>query len=308
MFCGKCGAPIADGEKFCGKCGSPVATSKNNDLDTTDIPNASTWQSAPAPTTSYAPPMRMGGASTGPHTNDTHGNGQQPSTPKVKRPDKRVLIGAAAAICAVAVGIGIGVATAQPDSQPSTSSAPTSSSQSSNDSSNSTDTDNSSSSVSNNGNQDAPQQSANTQSGSTPANEDSASDSSQSSSGPASSTSNGTSETPILQGMPSDDDVTADKSIDYILPESNTRVYTKDELSSLDNKTLYYARNEIFARYGRGFKSQNLQDYFNSKSWYKLTYTPEQFDAMPDPLNATEKQNADTIKELETERQSPYAS
>jgi hypothetical protein len=29
------------------------------------------------------------------------------------------------------------------------------------------------------------------------------------------------------------------------------------------------ARNEIYARYGRVFRDEALQEYFNSKSWYK---------------------------------------
>lgn len=87
----------------------------------------------------------------------------------------------------------------------------------------------------------------------------------------------------------------------YVLPESSTRVYSASELSGLSDWDLKVARNEIFARHGRGFNDDALQAYFNSKSWYRQLYTPEEYDALPDQLSETEHANVDVIKSLEPE-------
>ena len=93
---------------------------------------------------------------------------------------------------------------------------------------------------------------------------------------------------------------------DFILPDSSTRYYSEAELSELSDRELYIARNEIYARYGRGFKNQDLVDYFSGKDWYSQQYTPEAFDAMASPLNDYERKNADAIRAIETSRNSPY--
>ena len=87
----------------------------------------------------------------------------------------------------------------------------------------------------------------------------------------------------------------------YILPDSSSYYYSYGELSGMSSYDLYLARNEIFARHGRGFKDSALQEYFNSKSWYQQIYTPDEYDAMPDQLSETEHANIDVIKSLEPE-------
>ncbi len=37
------------------------------------------------------------------------------------------------------------------------------------------------------------------------------------------------------------------------------------------------ARNELYARHGRRFDDADLQNYFNSKSWYHGVIAPEDF-------------------------------
>jgi hypothetical protein len=56
---------------------------------------------------------------------------------------------------------------------------------------------------------------------------------------------------------------------DYVLPYSSTRELTDNDLRRLTKNELRLARNEIYARYGRVFRDQSLQKYFDSKSWYK---------------------------------------
>ncbi len=83
----------------------------------------------------------------------------------------------------------------------------------------------------------------------------------------------------------------------FLLPDSDSRYYGEDELSSWTQETLRYARNEIYARHGYIFESEDLQDYFESQSWYEGTIQSSDFDY--DILNAYEKANIEMIKSLE---------
>lgn len=93
---------------------------------------------------------------------------------------------------------------------------------------------------------------------------------------------------------------------DYVLPYSDSTYYTRSELERLSLWELYLARNEIFARHGRGFKNQDLVEYFATRRWYSERYSPEEFDAMPTPLNDYEQKNSELMREIEKERNSPY--
>jgi len=86
---------------------------------------------------------------------------------------------------------------------------------------------------------------------------------------------------------------------DYIIPYSDTRYLSQQDLMGMNKGTLRAARNEIYARYGRKFKAKDLQDYFNSKSWYHPTIEADQF--TDNMLSETEKHNANLIKEAEAE-------
>ena len=91
----------------------------------------------------------------------------------------------------------------------------------------------------------------------------------------------------------------------FILPESDTRYYSDSELNALTDYQLYLARNEIYARYGREFKNQDLHDYFWNKYWYSPRYSADSFDSIV-TLNVYEKKNADTILAIEKRRRSSY--
>jgi len=58
-------------------------------------------------------------------------------------------------------------------------------------------------------------------------------------------------------------------SSEYILSQSSTKLLDINDISGMSKAQLKLARNEIFARHGRTFKNQELQNYFESKSWYK---------------------------------------
>lgn len=84
---------------------------------------------------------------------------------------------------------------------------------------------------------------------------------------------------------------------DYLLPDVNKRYYTREELTSLDKDTLRLARNEVFARHHRKFETQDLKNYFESKTWYQGYLSIEEFD--DSVLNEYEKGNLDLIKSIE---------
>ena len=56
----------------------------------------------------------------------------------------------------------------------------------------------------------------------------------------------------------------------YLIPDSNTRYLTEDELWQWDYESLGYIYNEIFARHGYVFTSGGKYDYyFSTMPWYK---------------------------------------
>lgn len=84
---------------------------------------------------------------------------------------------------------------------------------------------------------------------------------------------------------------------DSIIPDSSSRYLSRADLLGLSKDQLRLARNEIYARHGRKFQSRELQEYFESKSWYRGTIEPNQFSE--DNLNAYEKENIKLIKSME---------
>ena len=89
----------------------------------------------------------------------------------------------------------------------------------------------------------------------------------------------------------------------YILPDSDKRTYTREELSSLDDYSIQMAINELYARRGRKFSTPEIQEYFNGKSWYKGTISPEEFDETEDSVfNEYEIKNRELLADIRDER------
>ena len=86
---------------------------------------------------------------------------------------------------------------------------------------------------------------------------------------------------------------------EYIFEDSDVRLISEDELWGMTAEELTYARNEIYARYGRKFKDETIQAYFNAKSWYRGMIEPDDFDH--EWLNEIEKENANMILDYEKE-------
>ncbi|CUX51538.1 MULTISPECIES: YARHG domain-containing protein [Clostridia] len=103
------------------------------------------------------------------------------------------------------------------------------------------------------------------------------------------------------------EEATEDKeSEDYILPDSNTKLLKESDIKKLSARDLNYARNEIYARHGRKFSSKELQDHFESKSWYKGKYEGKDFDTEygVKVLSDIEKKNSELLKKVEYKKSS----
>ena len=87
---------------------------------------------------------------------------------------------------------------------------------------------------------------------------------------------------------------TADiSSADYIFP-SDRQCITESDMAGWDQNTALLARNEIFARHGYVFQTQEIQNYFAAKSWYTPNSSYDGSD-----LSDVEKANVDTISAYE---------
>ena len=84
---------------------------------------------------------------------------------------------------------------------------------------------------------------------------------------------------------------------EYVLPDSSVRRYSRSEISGLSSWELKVARNEIYARHGRQFDSEDLRNYFAGCSWYEGRTPPSKFDE--GLLNDIEKQNIELIASVE---------
>lgn len=54
----------------------------------------------------------------------------------------------------------------------------------------------------------------------------------------------------------------------YIIPDSNVRKLTEDELWGFQRETLRYIRNELLARHGYAYGNGKFGRYFKSTDWY----------------------------------------
>ncbi|RKF50464.1 hypothetical protein BCY92_21770 [Bacillus wiedmannii] len=55
----------------------------------------------------------------------------------------------------------------------------------------------------------------------------------------------------------------------FIFPDSDIRKLTSADLTYVSKEQLKIARNEIYARHGHLFQTQDMQSYFSKQSWYR---------------------------------------
>lgn len=92
----------------------------------------------------------------------------------------------------------------------------------------------------------------------------------------------------------------ADNHQDYyaknsgVFPEASSRLLGYDDVASLNSRELKIMRNEIFARHGYIFKTNDMINHFNGEPWYRPLY-----DDVTGKLTAIEKENVNYIKKFE---------
>lgn len=83
---------------------------------------------------------------------------------------------------------------------------------------------------------------------------------------------------------------------EYIFYDSDKRYLNAYDVEGMDAATIRLAINEIYARHGRAFETEDLKDYFSSKSWYMPIYSQEEFATIEDSVfNDYEKANIEFL-------------
>lgn len=90
--------------------------------------------------------------------------------------------------------------------------------------------------------------------------------------------------------------VDPDSSDEYIFPQSSSEYLTAEDFAGMDAKQIQMAINEIYARHGRKFVMTDVQEYFNSLSWYVGTVEAADFDVSV--MNQYEGANINLMVEL----------
>ncbi|MBU3110993.1 YARHG domain-containing protein [Clostridium lacusfryxellense] len=92
---------------------------------------------------------------------------------------------------------------------------------------------------------------------------------------------------------PQQEEVPNDVDADFILPSSSTVKLEESDLVNLTKQQLILARNEIYARHGLIFNTEDIQTYFESKSWYHPDATDES------EIDSIETFNVQLIEKIE---------
>lgn len=79
-----------------------------------------------------------------------------------------------------------------------------------------------------------------------------------------------------------------------IFPFTSTRYLNNIDINGLSSDDLKIMRNEIFARHGYIFKTDDMRQYFSQQSWYN-----PQYNDVTSMLSAVEKSNVEFIKKFE---------
>ena len=77
-------------------------------------------------------------------------------------------------------------------------------------------------------------------------------------------------------------------------PEASYRYIDYNDLKGLSSYDLKIMRNEIFARHGYIFKTNDMRQYFSGESWYRALYND-----VTTSLSKIEIRNVDYIKSFE---------
>ena len=84
---------------------------------------------------------------------------------------------------------------------------------------------------------------------------------------------------------------------EFVLTDSDRRLVTENDLENLSPLECRIARNEIYARRGRLFADEQLQNYFDVCTWYRGEISGEDFSL--DMLSDIERENTEFISAYE---------
>lgn len=98
------------------------------------------------------------------------------------------------------------------------------------------------------------------------------------------------------------DDETPVTANQFILPEAQSGYLTQEDIEGLTLKGISYAKNELYAKYGRKFESSELSEYMNSKTWYDGIYEPKEQDSyiVNQLMNDWERKNVAFLNSVES--------
>lgn len=91
---------------------------------------------------------------------------------------------------------------------------------------------------------------------------------------------------------------------EYIFPTSDSIYLEEQNLWNLSEETLRIAKNEIYARHGYIFQSEDLNRYFKEKSWYQGSVPAARFDSSM--FNEYEKANIKQIADYQEAPRFPF--
>lgn len=80
-----------------------------------------------------------------------------------------------------------------------------------------------------------------------------------------------------------------------IYPQASERLLNREDVENLSGWELKIMRNEIFARHGYIFKTEEMRNYFKYESWYVPVH-----DNVDNMLTDVEKKNIELIKRYES--------
>lgn len=93
----------------------------------------------------------------------------------------------------------------------------------------------------------------------------------------------------------------AEDNGDFIFPDSDSRYLDMSDLEKLDSETSRIAINELYARHGYVFTTEEMQNYFNSLEWYRDMPKDPDFDGDTE-FNIYEYTNKELLVEYSTNK------
>lgn len=99
-----------------------------------------------------------------------------------------------------------------------------------------------------------------------------------------------------------DDDYDEYEDEDYILPTSDSEYLTRSDVEDLSQTENRLAINEIYARHGYTYQTEDLKEYFEDKSWYHSNPDVNQSTWNDSMLNNYERENINLLATVAKEK------